>query len=109
MSSPVISDGTKRWYQDGVQHRVDGPAIEYADGTYRWYLNGVRHREDGPAVEYLSGYKAWWHTGKRHRTDGPAVEYIDGDKESNEWWLNGIQYTEELFRLIQFNNKCKCK
>jgi len=23
-------------------HREDGPAVEFSDGTKRWYLNGVR-------------------------------------------------------------------
>ncbi len=27
-----------------------------------------------------------------HRLDGPAIEYSDGSKE---WWLNGINYSEE--------------
>jgi hypothetical protein len=36
----IDSNGAKRWYLNGQQHRVDGPAIEYADGTKEWYLNG---------------------------------------------------------------------
>jgi len=29
-------------------------------GNKRWYLNGLLHREDGPAVEYADGNKEWW-------------------------------------------------
>ena len=27
----VEDNGTKRWYQNGKWHRLDGPAIEYTD------------------------------------------------------------------------------
>lgn len=30
---------------------------EYKNGTKRWFLNGIRHRLDGPAVEYCDGDK----------------------------------------------------
>jgi hypothetical protein len=33
-----------------------------------------------------------------HRTDGPAVECADGSKE---WYLNGIEYSEEEFDMIK--------
>ena len=32
-------------------------------GTKFWYLNGLRHREDGPAVEFASGIKSWFLNG----------------------------------------------
>ena len=38
--------GTKRWYLNGVIHREDGPAVEFADGTKEWWLNGVQHTEE---------------------------------------------------------------
>ena len=47
--------GNKRWYLNGLLHREDGPAIEYADRTIAWYKNGERHRKDGPAVIYPNG------------------------------------------------------
>ena len=57
-------DGTKHWYQNGLLHRIDGPAIEHADGDKYWYQNGKPHRIDGPAVEGTDGYKAWYQNGK---------------------------------------------
>jgi hypothetical protein len=51
--------------KDGLLHREDGPAIEYADGTKVWYLNGEFHREDGPTIEYVSGHKEWYLNGKQ--------------------------------------------
>jgi len=59
----VHSDGTITWRHPKTNdfHRVDGPAIEYSDGTKRWYLNGLLHRADGgPAVEYPDGYEQQW-------------------------------------------------
>jgi hypothetical protein len=63
-------------------------------GTKRWYLNGVYHREDGPAIEYADGNKIWFLNGEYHREDGPAMEFHNGD---NTWWLNDKQYTEKNY------------
>jgi hypothetical protein len=57
-------------------------------------LNGILHREDGPAVEYANGGKAWSLHGKLHREDGPACVYADGSKS---WYLNGEYYSEKEF------------
>ncbi len=80
-----------------IQHREDGPAINWVDGTKSWWLNGKRHREDGPAIEYSNGNKEWWLNDKRHREDGPAVEYSNGTKE---WWLNDIRVSEEEHKTL---------
>jgi hypothetical protein len=56
--------GDKRWYFNGMLHRVDGPAAEYANGTKYWCLNGQCHREDGPAIECANGDKFWYYQGK---------------------------------------------
>ena len=53
----VGKDGTIKWYKNGLLHREDGPAIEWADGGKEWYINDKLHREDGPAVEYSDGTK----------------------------------------------------
>ena len=46
------------------------------------------------------GNKLWYNdVGQIHREDGPAFEAVNGSKE---WWLNGKQYTEEEFALLQF-------
>jgi len=29
-----------RWHQNGLLHRVDGPAVEYADGEKEWWIDG---------------------------------------------------------------------
>ena len=86
--------GAVYWYKDGLFHREDGPALEWADGSKEWYLDGQRHRLDGPAIEYLGVYKAWYKNGQFHREDGPAYESANGGKE---WCLNGVLYTEEEF------------
>lgn len=68
-------------------------------GNRRWYVNGQLHRLDGPAVEYIGGDYMWYRKGKNHRTDGPAIEYRGVAKY---WYVNGVQYTEEQFRLVAF-------
>lgn len=87
------SNGNKFWKnENGLLHRTDGPAIEYANGTKVWGINGLLHRTDGPAVEYSDGTKKWWLNNKLHRTDGPAIEWANGTKE---WHLNGKKLTEQ--------------
>jgi len=83
----VSPDGSKIWRLNGLLHREDGPAKEYAEGDKKWYLKGQRHREDGPAKEYADGTKCWYLKGTRHRVDGPAVEWADGTKK---WFLKGV-------------------
>jgi len=64
---PVIDEyGNKRWYnENGLKHRLDGPAIFYPDGTQFYYQNGKRHRLDGPAIIYNDGTEEFWEYGKR--------------------------------------------
>ena len=58
------SSGDKYWFaENGLLHRDDGPAVEYANGDKQWYVNGFRHRDNAPAVEYVSGAKRWYYWG----------------------------------------------
>ena len=95
----AYDNGTKEWYQNGLLHRTDGPAIEHANGDKAWYQNGKLHRINGPAFECVDGYKAWYQNGDRHRIDGPAIENANGDKS---WYLEGQELTE-----AEFNAKSK--
>ena len=36
--------------QQGRLHRVHGPAVIWAGGSKSWYQNGLHHRTDGPAI-----------------------------------------------------------
>jgi phage baseplate assembly protein gpV len=41
----IDEEGNKIYYSDRemtIQHREDGPAIEYADGGKLWYINGEK-------------------------------------------------------------------
>lgn len=73
---------------NGILHREDGPAREWAVGNKAWYVDGKCHRSDGPAIEWADGDKEWRVDGNRHRLDGPAVEYASGYKE---WYIMGIK------------------
>jgi hypothetical protein len=89
----LVSDsGDKFWYFNGILHREDGPAVEYANGYKAWYLNNKCHRKDGPAIEFANGDKSWYLNGFLHREDGPAIEYANGYKA---WWFDGKRVTEE--------------
>jgi hypothetical protein len=82
----VAGNGTKRWFnEDGLRHRIDGPAYEGSDGLKMWYVNGKIHRLDGPAIEFAHGGKFWF--------------------------IEGEEYTEEKFRakIDAMNRPCKGK
>ncbi len=64
------------------------------EGIIRWCQNGLLHRLDGPAVEWANGSKVWCQNGKYHRLDGPAIEYANGDKY---WYIDDVEYTKEEF------------
>lgn len=76
---------------NGILHREDGPAVEYANGTRGWYKNGIFHREDGPAIETLKGNQIWFREGKYHRLGGPAILYIEAYESpgSKSWLVDG--------------------
>jgi hypothetical protein len=87
--------GVQRHYENGVLHRLDGPAVKWPDGSTHWYRDGKLHREDGPAMEYRDGYKAWCRDGKYHRINGPAIINSSGDEF---WYKNGnLQSGPEIY------------
>ena len=65
------------WFEDGVWHREDGPAVidwhqtgeKYAES---WHLKGDLHRQGGPAITswWDSGHpriEVWFRHGTKHR------------------------------------------
>ena len=43
----------------------------------------------------VNGDQEWYMNGVLHRIGGYACKYRDGSKE---WWIKGIQYTEEEYK-----------
>jgi len=58
------ADGSKRWYENNLLHRLEGPAVEDPNGCKYWYVEGKRHRLDGPAIEYPGGAGVWFYQGE---------------------------------------------
>jgi hypothetical protein len=87
----VGSDGTRRWYRDGLLHREGGPAVEEETGRHEWWLNGQRARhDDGPTVIRDDGTQLWLTTADEvHRDGGPAVIRPDG---STQWFCHGKEH-----------------
>jgi len=42
----VSANGDREWYQNGMRHRLDGPAIDDADGYKEWYIDGEELTEE---------------------------------------------------------------
>ena len=49
-----------------------------------------------------NGDICWYKEGLFYRENGPTIERDDGSKE---WFLNGIEYTEEEYKKYQLNKK----
>jgi len=60
MNPEIDERGTKRWYENGELHRIDGAAEIHANGDQFWYKDGLRHRIDGPAVILANGKQFWY-------------------------------------------------
>ena len=102
-------EGLMHWYNNGLLHRKDGPAMyipyEYLDihgkltvhkiRIIKWFLDGKLHRTDGPAVIHPNGNIAWYHHGLLHRTDGPAVVESCNNKTFKRWYINGKLHRED--------------
>lgn len=90
---------TKAWWENGVRHRINGPAIEYSNGDKYWYVEGNLHYEFGPAVD-TQDIEEWWLNGERHRAnDLPAVICkLSDDVVPNfsyikqEWWFHNLRH-----------------
>ena len=80
--------------------------IKRPDGTWEWWQHGIRHREDGPAIKRPDGAREWWQHGIRHREDGPAIKRPGG---AREWWQHGhcvkIVFPRRSARLLKMNKK----
>ena len=50
-----------------VLHRDDGPATETSDGAKYWYQHGLSHRLDGPAIERtgICIICGWYYNGEK--------------------------------------------
>ena len=70
-----------------VRHRIGVPAVITPFGYSAWYQNGLRHRIGGPAIEY-EAFQAWYESGLAHRVGGPAKVFSDW---SVQYWENGVR------------------
>jgi hypothetical protein len=89
-SAMITLDGGEYWYQNGLRHRVGGPAAVDTAGQ-EWWINGRLHRDgDEPAIiEFQIKMKKWYKYGHLHRDgDLPAVE---GPNEKH-WFKNGLRH-----------------
>ena len=77
---------------DSLKYRVE---VDEYGVSYYYNHAGQLHRVEGPAIIYTNGDKSCWLNGYRHRIGGPAVVWHG----SVEWWLYGVQYTEEAYHL----------
>lgn len=65
------------WYQMGIKHRENGPQY-ISDICKKWYRNGLLHRVGLPAIEYVGGHMEWWENGECVGVnEGIHMQYID--------------------------------
>jgi len=66
----IGKDGMEFWYDDETNlHRDNGlPAMVFLDGGEMYYQHGLLHRDNGPAVKYAERHhveKEYWLHGKQ--------------------------------------------
>ena len=65
-------DGWIQWIDDeGLLHRVDGPAWVWPDGTQYWFNHDRDHFVHGPSDLYADGRLAWYEDGEYLRERDP--------------------------------------
>ena len=67
-----------------------------------FYKGFKEHRINGPSSIFKDGNEHWYQDGKFHRLDGPAVIGAHNNYSRNEWYIEGIEYSED-----EFNEKVK--
>ena len=62
----------------GELHHEDGPAVISPAGTKSWYQNGLRHRIEGPAIELYDRINhEYWINGKKIDIDSKTILTLD--------------------------------
>ncbi len=86
--------------KEGYLHSTTEPALVEKNKSV-WYENGMIHRIGGPA--YIADEKncEWWVHGELHRTDGPA---IISEACGNHWYIHGNKLTEVEHAMYVFVN-----
>lgn len=104
------------FFNDGVLHKEDGPALMKTDYTgsvieVQFYNDGFLHREEdtGPAyISHSAGFhtKIWYSHGKRHREGGlPAKEIINaGHTIYQAWYHNDLLNRLDGPAVVEFEN-----
>jgi hypothetical protein len=62
--------------EDGLLHRLDGPAVVWDNGTTEWYVHGVKHRDVYPA-DIRGATFEWWKHGRMWRENGLPVSITE--------------------------------
>jgi hypothetical protein len=110
----IDNNGVVRWFdQRGNLHREGGfPAVEFPDGSKRYYEHGKRHRIDGPAVLNSDGTNQWWIDDKQLSEEKFDDRNKKGMKPFNKYYeevgLNNIKVVEKQRKYRAYKNgECK--
>lgn len=82
------------WYEHGIEHRLDGPALVHDDGSEFWRRHGLTHRLDGPAAiwsneSYIKEYR------------GMKIYYLHDEQFSEEeYWQHPLVQEHKLRRIL---------
>ncbi len=108
-------NGNSIWFNNGLRHKADGPAVICADDKKHWFIKGQKLTEEEfyahpkctawPRLTVTaSGNKHWSNKeGHWHRKDGPAIEWTTGQKE---WKQNGKQHRLDGPAIENASNGC---
>jgi hypothetical protein len=93
----IGGDVIKYWYRNGLLHRDEweGPAVLGPNRV--WYNQGMVHRVDGPAIIYEGDFMQVWYLFNRvHRENGPAVL----SASFRDYYLFGRKLNERVYKGV---------
>lgn len=88
----VIRDYKKAWMVEGLYHREEneGPAIIFENGDFMYYFKGELHRTNNQPAKKINDNYYYYYKGKLHREDGPAVDEIN----KQVWYIHGVRHRD---------------
>ena len=106
------------WSQNGVHHRIGGPAVTYYDkdtgkAVIQVYKqNGLVHRDNGPAhiqihpTNDIVFIEEYYQQGELHRVGAPARirnSIHDGDRMNSEYYLHNERVSSKGNKMDESN------
>jgi hypothetical protein len=93
----------KEFWKDGERHRGQGlPAVEFENGLRMYFEHGLKHNDNGPAVVYPDGEMEWWLQGVFQKRKLGALKFeIEWDHTPQDFYGKLVDWRTSIYEYIQ--------